>query len=122
MFDLLDLTNKFSMNQLMILLMMRNLGGRRKNGNTKKRADYAAIDKKPAPVKAGPPSPSRPICQGNWMKIQSYRGWHPEHGYGGPPGVLRECYQHRDTGETQNERPDCWDSDGSFHSKTQPHH
>jgi hypothetical protein len=52
------------------------------------------------------------------MKFQSYRGWHPEHGYGGPPGVLRDCYQHRDTGETQNERPECWDSDGSFHSES----
>jgi hypothetical protein len=91
---------------------------KRKNGKTKNRADSTAEDdKKPSPVKAGPPTPPRPICQGNWMKIQSYRGWHPEHGYGGPPGVLRDCYQHRDTGETQNERPDCWDSDGSFHSE-----
>jgi len=90
---------------------------KRKKDKTMKKADSAADDQKPVPVKAEPLTPPRPICQGNWMKIQSYHGWHPEHGYGGPPGVLRDCYQHRDTGETRNERPDCWDSDGSFHSE-----
>ena len=69
------------------------------------------------PDKAGLPSPPRPLCQGIWTKTQSYRGWHPEHGYGGPPGVLRDCYQDRRSGQAQGERPDCWDSEGPFHSE-----
>jgi hypothetical protein len=80
--------------------------------------DKASTQPKAAPPdKAGLPSPPRPLCQGIWTRTQSYRGWHPEHGYGGPPGVLRDCYQDRRSGQAQGERPDCWDSEGPFHSE-----
>ena len=74
---------------------------KKKRKKSKKTDDASLPSKTPTqpkaapPDKAGLPSPPRPLCQGIWTKTQSYRGWHPEHGYGGPPGVLRDCYQDR---------------------------
>jgi hypothetical protein len=96
---------------------------KKKRKKSKKTDDVPLPPKAPTQPKAAPPdkaglsSPPRPLCQGIWTKTQSYRGWHPEHGYGGPPGVLRDCYQDRRSGQAQGERPDCWDSEGPFHSE-----
>ena len=93
---------------------------KRKKSKTADASSPAEVPTQPKvkpPDKAELPSPPRPLCQGIWTKTQSYRGWHPEHGYGGPPGVLRDCYQDRRSGHVQGERPDCWDSDGPFHSE-----
>ena len=89
---------------------------RRKKRKKSKSGEKNSPPKKPALSLPTSTSPPRPICQGNWTKYQSYNGWHPEHGYGGPPGVLRDCYRDRRTGETQGEKPDSWDSEGSVHS------
>jgi hypothetical protein len=95
---------------------------RRKKRKKSKSVEKSKPDEKTSPPKKPSlspptsPSPPRPICQGNWTRFQSYNGWHPNHGYGGPPGVLRDCYRDRRTGETQGDKPDSWDSDGSVHS------
>jgi hypothetical protein len=97
---------------------------KKKRKKSKKTDDAPHPPKAPTPKpKAASPdkavltSPPRPRCQGIWIKTQSYNGWHPEHGYGGPPGVLRDCYQDRRSGLAQRERPECWDSEGPFHSE-----
>ena len=68
----------------------------------KKRKKSNTIEKTVPPKREKPSSslpalasPLCPICQGNWTKFQSYNGWHPEHGYGGPPWVLRDFYEDR---------------------------
>jgi hypothetical protein len=63
--------------------------GKPKKKRRKKTASSKS-EQKPSPPSPNLSSPPRPICQGNWTKFQSYNGWHPEHGYGGPPGVLRD--------------------------------
>ena len=92
---------------------------RKKKRKKSKKTDVSSPQKPKAapPDKAALPSPPRPLCQGIWTKTQSYNGWHPEHGYGGPPGVLRDCYQDRRSGQAQGEQPDCWDPEGPFHSE-----
>ena len=92
---------------------------KKKKRKKSKKTDVSSPHKPKAtlPDKAALPSPPRPLCQGIWTKTQSYNGWHPELGYGGPPGVLRDCYQDRRSGQVQGERPDCWDSEGPFHSE-----
>ena len=93
---------------------------KKKKRKKSKKTDVSSPQKSkavPLPDKAAFPSPPRPLCQGIWIKTRSYNGWHPEHGYGGPPGVLRDCYQNRRSGQAQGEQPDCWDSEGPFHSE-----
>ena len=90
-----------------------------KKKRKKKDEEKAASPKteqKSTPTIPDSPSPPRPVCQGNWTRYQSYNGWHPEHGFGGPRGMLRDCYEDRRTGETQGEKPENWESDGSLHS------
>jgi len=56
------------------------------------------------------PSKPQPKVQGRWIQ---------HHRHGGPYGKPSEFvvdYEDRKTGMWQYERPDCWDSEGSFHS------
>ena len=79
------------------------------------------IPKSPTPFSCSEspllPTPPRSKCQGQWIQHHSYQGWHREHGYD-RPDVLRCYYEDRDTRRLQVERPDDWDSGGSFHSPT----
>ena len=61
------------------------------------------------------PTPPRSRNQGEWTQHYGYQGWHPIHGHG-RPDVLRCYYEYRPTRRVQNEVPDSWDSDGTFHS------
>ena len=70
----------------------------KKQKKKRKRKDEHVVPVQPKKQELS--SPPRPICQGNWTKLQSYRGWHPQHGYGGPPGVPHVLYQDR-TDEVQ---------------------